>query len=179
MHPEIWQNQPKNVILDKTSIISQLLSISKKQNKWRLANTRAVVSSPLIWIPKVWSPYRNKIKWHPRLVFADTSVNFDCSVGNFEPGKLWDLSSPVVMFDLLKYVPTRRNEWNFYGLSTIKRRRTFETKTAKRSALGWALQWCFSLIKHTVRPRDGYLCAEKEWRFLVALTIDQKQFTPP
>ena len=37
----------------------------------------------------------------------------------------------------LKYVPTRRNEWKFYGLSTIKRRRTFETKKKLWNASRW------------------------------------------
>ena len=67
----------------------------------------------------------------------------------------------------LKYVPTRRNEWNFYALSTTKRRRTIETKNKLwKAPLGWAFRWCFCFIKHTVWPgpigdRYGYLGAEK------------------
>ena len=72
------------------------------------------------------------------------------------------------MFDLLKYVPTRRNEWNFYGLSTIKRRRTFETTKKNFETLRgrddlFSGVWCFSFTKHTVRPGDTgtYVGAEK------------------
>ena len=101
--------------------------------------------------------------------FADISVNFEYFFKS-ETFRTWKNMRPVVSRRSiwpLKYVPTRRNEWNFYALSTTKRRRTIETKNKLwKAPLGWAFRWCFCFIKHTVWPgpigdRYGYLGAEK------------------
>ena len=103
----------------------------KNKIKWGWAKTRAIVSRPLIWNPIVWSPYGNETKWHPRFVFSplSRSILIIFLIGNiFEPKQIL---TPVVSCRNiwpLKYVPTARNEWNSYGLSAIKRRRSFETK---------------------------------------------------
>ena len=78
-----------------------------------------------------------------------------------EASRTWQILRPVVSRRNIwpvKCVSTRRKEWIFYGLSTVK-----------LSALGWAFQWwCYSFTnpEHTVcdvRPGDihGYLRAEK------------------
>ena len=110
---------------------------NKKNGGW--AKTRAIVSSPFIWNPTLWSPCRNEIKWRPTPGFLPMSRPFWFF---FKPETLWtwQILRPVVSrrnISPLKYVPTRRNEWNFYGLSTIKRRRTFETKKILWNAPRW------------------------------------------
>ena len=132
----------------------------------------------------MWSPYRNETKCHPRLVFLPISrsslIIFLINILN--QGQI--LRHVVSRRNIwpLKYVPTRRNEWNFYALSTTKRRRTIETKNKLwKAPLGWAFRWCFCFIKHTVWPgpigdRYGYLGAEKIMQLLAARTIRLPEF---
>ena len=60
----------------------------KKKGGW--AKTRAMVSRPLIWNPKVWSPYRNETKWHPRLAFLPISRS---NLINFLLGNILNLTN--------------------------------------------------------------------------------------
>ena len=76
----------------------------------------------------------------------------------------------------LKYVPTRRNGRNFYGLSTIKRRRTFETNKKKLwNAPRWHELFIGDLLPDT--PCDQEIRVPGRWknntryRFSAAWTI--------
>ena len=154
MHPEIGQNQPKYVSFwTKHWFYSEVLSILKKTKKnggW--AKRRAIGSRPVIWNPKVysvisWSPYRNEIKWHPRLNF-DNFFNQKHS----EPGKFWGLSFPVVIFDPRNMYPP--GETN--GTLTVCRQRRGDQhpkqtkKNLETLRVGMrALQSCFSFSSNT------------------------------
>ena len=104
LHPEISQNQPQNgSFRTKHWYCREMLSIwKKKASGW--AKTRARVSRPLIWNPNVWYPYRNEIKWHPRLGFLLISR----SILLFKPETFWtwQILRPVV--SRRKHVPSVR-----------------------------------------------------------------------
>ena len=101
---------------------------NKKKRGW--AKTRAIVSRPLIWNPKVWSPYRNESLndiagsvfcrylgqfW---LFFNRKHLNVANSQTCVSRRNIWPLIN----------VPTRRNECNSYVLSTIMGRHSKQKK---------------------------------------------------
>ena len=153
---------PKSGKISPLILSPIFVNIVKIKNYWGWATSRAIGSRPLCWNTKVWSPYGSETKWHPRLVFLpiSQSILIILSIANVRPvvsrHNIWPL----------KYVPNRRKEWTFYGLSTTKRRRTCETKNIYQVFGTLCVVMSFSVVffvyqTHRATRTYGYLGAEK------------------
>ena len=80
------------------------------------AKTRAIVSRPSIWNPKVWSPYRNEIRWHPRLVFLPASRS---TLSSQNLVSIFGKCTSQCLSVRIPYVPRRdsRQIFNFWPLA--------------------------------------------------------------